>query len=266
MRCQSCGTEFSGNYGEACPACGTIAQNPFEQGAEAAGPSPWQSPRTAPGSMDGGPESPGDGIPWEAQQSAQSMFETIKAVLLDSQNAFARADKNVGIGPSFIYVLILGIAGGLINQLWGLATSGLIGNLAGMEGMEGLSALAGSSVAGFFLVPVAVVIGVFIWAGLVHVSLMIFGGANSGFESTFRAIAYAQGSTAVLQLVPFIGQLIAFIWSIVVEIMAIKELHTTTTGKSAGAVLLPIFVCCCAIIALVSFMGAFIGGLAGSGV
>src|SRR5687767_13555300 len=147
MRCQSCGAEFTGTT---CPACGTVAsKNPFEPSASAgpsAGPSPWQSPRTSPSSADAGPEG-GDGIPWEREQSAQSMIETIKGVLLDAQGTFSKAARNTGIGPSFIYVLILGIAGGLIGQLWSLATSGFMGSLAGMEGMEGLGMLAGSSVA-----------------------------------------------------------------------------------------------------------------------
>jgi len=242
-----------------------VAQNPFETGAApqpSAGPSPWESPRTTTAGG-GGPESTA-GIPWEAIQSAQSMLETIKGVLLDSQNTFARAGKNVGIGPAFIYVLILGIAGGLIGQVWGLATSGFMSSLAGMEGMESFGALAGSGVAGFLLVPVWVVAGVFISAGLAHLSLMIVGGANAGFESTFRVVAFAQGSAAPLQLVPMLGPLIGAIWAIVIEIMGIKELHNTTTGKAAAAVLLPLFVCCCAFLAL-GGAAAFLVGNAASG-
>jgi hypothetical protein len=262
MRCQSCGTEFQGSFGQACPACGTVAQNPFEQsGGASPGPSPWQSPRTSPSSADGGPES-GSGIPWEAQQSAQSLLETIKGVLLDSQNTFAGAARNVGIGPAFIYVLILGIAGGLIGQLWSVATSGFMSSLAGMEGMEGIGALATSGVAGFLLVPVWVIVGVFVSAGLAHLSLMIVGGANAGFESTFRVIAFAQGSAAPLQIVPVLGPLIGAIWAIVIEIMGIKEIHDTTTGKAAAAVLLPLLICCCAVAALGGAAAVLIGNAA----
>jgi hypothetical protein len=179
------------------------------------------------------------------------MMETIKAVLLESEYTFGRAQRSQSIGPAFMYVMILGVAGGLIGQLWSLASTGFIGRLAGTEGMEGmggLGALATSGVTGFLLVPVWVVIGVFVAAGLVHVTLMLLGAANGGFEATFRVIAFAQGSAAPLQIVPMLGPLVAGIWALVIEIMGIKQLHDTTTGKAAAAVLLPLLVCCCFIV------------------
>lgn len=271
MRCESCAHEFRGAYGEACPACGAIAQNPFAQSTppaeptqpQSAGPSPWQSPRTAPTSMDGGPDASGFGIPWETEQSAHSMFETIKSVLLESQDTFARAGKNVGIGPAFVYVLILGIAGGLISQLWSMATTGLMGNLAGLEGMEGfegLGAMATSGVIGFVLVPVWVVVFVFLVSGLVHLTLMIAGGANAGFEATFRVVAFAQGSTAPMYLVPVIGGLIGLVWQVVVGIIALKEMHETTTGRAAAAALIPPFFFCCCIVGGGAFLAGTIAG------
>jgi hypothetical protein len=268
MRCGSCGHEWQGGFGEACPACGTVAQNPFTENAApppppappTGGPSPWQSPRVSPSNVDGGPEL-GDGIPWESEQSAQSLFETLKAVLLETQQTFGRASKTQSIGPAFIYVLILGVAGGLIGQLWSLATTGFMSNLAGiegMEGMEGIGGLATSGVTGFLLVPVWVVGGCFVVAGLVHLTLMMLGAASAGFEATFRVIAFAQGSAAPLQIVPVLGPLIGMVWGIVVEIMGIKELHDTTTGKAAAAVLLPLFVCCCCVIAGIASMAGAI--------
>lgn len=262
MRCESCGQEWKGTYGDPCPACGTVAQNPFEQGPApasnqgapaAGGPSPWESPRTAPA----GPEHAygGGGIPWEEEQSAQSMFETVKAVLFEAQDTFATAGRDIGIGPAFTFALILGIAGGLIGNLWGLATSGLMTDMSGMEGLEGF---VSGGVASFLMVPVLVVVQVFVGAGILHLCLMIVGAANAGFESTFRIVGYASGAAALFQVIPVVGALIGGIWAIVVEILAVKEMHDTTTGKAALAVLLPILVCCCCgVAAAVSAAGAF---------
>src|SRR5687768_16321407 len=120
MRWGSCGHEWQGGFGQACPACGTVAQNPFAENAAPppppappdGGPSPWQSPRVSASNFDGGPDlGVGGGIPWESEQSAQSLFETLKALLRESQETFARPSKSQMIGPAFIYVLILGVAG-----------------------------------------------------------------------------------------------------------------------------------------------------------
>lgn len=264
MRCESCGHEWRGTYGDPCPACGNVAQNPFEQapapaaagqsGPAAGGPSPWQSPRTAPT----GPEDHvgGGGIPWEREQSAQSMFETVKAVLFQSQDTFAGADRDVGIGPAFTFALILGIAGGLIGNLWSLAAGGFVNGLSGMEGMGGMEGLLGGGIFSFVLVPFMVVIQLFVGAGILHLCLMMVGAANSGFESTFRVVGYALGSSAPFQLIPVVGFIVGPIWALVVEILGVKEMHDTTTGKAVLAVLLPLLVCCCCIMAAGGIVGA----------
>ncbi len=261
MRCESCGHEFTGTYGAACPACGTVAANPFETGEPASGPSPWAAPRTTSNAADGRSETT-DGIPWENAQSAQSLFETIKGVLLESNSTFAGASRTTGIGPAFIYVLVLGTAGGIIGQLWGLATGSVIGKVmgssSGMDGIEGLGALATSSVVGFITVPVSVVISVFVVAGVVHLVLMMAGGANAGFEATFRVVAFAQGSTALLQVVPVVGLLAALVWEIVAAIIGLRELHGTTTGKAATAALVPLAVACCCVLATIGSMAGAI--------
>ena len=58
-------------------------------------------------------------------------------------------------------------------------------------------------------------IGLFIGAAIVHLCLMIVGGANKTFEATFRVLAFSQGSTGPLQMIPVCGGLIAGVggWS-----------------------------------------------------
>ena len=59
------------------------------------------------------------------------------------------------------------------------------------------------------LVPLFIVIVLFIWSGLAHLCLMIVGGANQSFETTFRVFAFTQGSTGPLQIIPLCGGLIS---------------------------------------------------------
>jgi hypothetical protein len=52
----------------------------------------------------------------------------------------------------------------------------------------------------------------FIGSAIVHLCLMIVGGANQSFETTFRVLAFSQGSTGPLQMIPICGGLISGVW------------------------------------------------------
>lgn len=225
---------------------------------------PWQSPFANPNVPE--PPQGGLGIPWENEQNARTMFETVKAVMLEPDKTFAGASTTVAFTPSFVYAMILATAGGLIASAWQFATIS-----QGMQFLDKipeeyrgvLEAFTQPSVATFILVPIQVVAGIFIGAGILHVCLLIVGGANGRFEDSIRAVAFAQGSVAVLQIIPFMGAGIAAIWGLVIEIYAVKALHKTTGTKAALGVLLPIGVlllcCCCGVIAAAGSLGAVLG-------
>ena len=58
------------------------------------------------------------------------------------------------------------------------------------------------------LLPLFIVIGLFIGSAIVHLCLMIVGGANQSFETTFRVLAFSHGSAGPLQIIPLCGGLI----------------------------------------------------------
>ena len=62
-------------------------------------------------------------------------------------------------------------------------------------------------------IPVLILIGAFIGAAIVHVCLMIVGGAKQPFETTLRTLCYANGSTHLLNIVPICGGMIALVAS-----------------------------------------------------
>src|SRR5439155_6582447 len=94
------------------------------------------------------------------------------------------------------------------------------------------------------LLPVCIVIGLFIGAAVVHLCLMLVGGAKQSFETTFRVLAFSQGSTGLLQLIPICGGLIAGVWGLVVSCIGLARAHETETGRAVFAVFLPLAVCC----------------------
>jgi hypothetical protein len=112
---------------------------------------------------------------------------------------------------------------------------------------NGLAAMAGmgiGSVAIIILLPLFIVIGLFIGSAIVHLSLMIVGGANQPFETTFRVLAFSQGSTGPLQIVPICGGLIAGVWALVCTCIGLARAHETDTVRAVLAIFLPLIVCC----------------------
>jgi hypothetical protein len=106
-----------------------------------------------------------------------------------------------------------------------------------------LVALGGVSFLILIFVPFGIVIAQFIGAAVLHVCLMIVGGANRPFETTFRVLAFSQGSTGVLQMIPVCGGMIALIWGIVVNCIGLARAHETDTWRAVVAVFLPMIVC-----------------------
>jgi len=99
------------------------------------------------------------------------------------------------------------------------------------------------------LSPLFAAINIFLYAALDHLALVLLGGGGRGFETTLRAVCYAQGPLA-LGIVPLIGMQIGQIWSLVLRVMALKEMHEITLGKAIAAVILPIVALFCLIFGL----------------
>jgi len=198
------------------------------------------------------------GLPWEHRQERgflNAFIETLAMVLMKPDLAFRTMKTEGGLAEPLIYALIGGCVGGIVSLLLSLGLQSM-GLFAGQR--DTFAALAGigvGSIALIVLVPVFIVIGLFIGAAIVHLCLMIVGGANKSFETTFRVLSFSQGSTGPLQIIPVCGGLIAGVWALVVNCIGLARAHETTTGRAVLAVLLPLVVCCGAAILLFMFGG-----------
>ena len=186
------------------------------------------------------------GLPWENRQTRgffPAFFDTLVMVLTKPTEAFVAMRREGGLADPLIYGLIGGCFGCLVYTLFMLVMPSV-----GMMGDHGNS-LGGIIGGGFgiisiILIPVGLTIGFFIGAAIVHVCLMIVGGANQSFETTFRVLCFTIGSTYPLFLVPICGAFISGIWGLVVEIIGLARAHETDIGRAVLAVFLPVIVCC----------------------
>ena len=186
------------------------------------------------------------GLPWEHRQERgffNAFIETLSMVLTKPDLAFRTMKTEGGFGEPLLYAII---GGGIGVLVWFVFS--LILNSVGLFNPResGFGPLVGMSVSFAVLVwrLIAVAVAPFIFGGLVHLSLMVVGGANKTFETTFRVISFSQGSTAPLQLVPCCGGLIALVWCLVANCIGVARAHAIDTGRATLAVLLPVIVCC----------------------
>jgi hypothetical protein len=213
------------------------------------------------------PEPP---IPWETpgRPAGEALIETVKLFATDMGQAFRRMPAAGDLAKPLLYAVIVGSIGPIVAQLTSIFLPNpffqmLQERLGGGAGSELFARSAAAGVFGIFFVPVAVVVGLFIGAGIVHLCLMLVGGANSGFLATVRVMCYS--STGQLaQAVPLIGGLVAFVLVLILEVKGLETAHRTTTGKAIAAVLIPVAFCCvCVVLFVVTLGAALIGMLKG---
>jgi hypothetical protein len=122
---------------------------------------------------------------------------------------------------------------------------GIIGFLFNVGTGSGVGSSIGALVSTLIFIPIGTTIGLFIWAGIYHLLvLLIIRPSHAGYEATFRVVAYASALQLVswLGAIPILGILVGIvvaIYGVVLSVIGIREVHTTTTGRAIAVVLIP---------------------------
>ena len=205
-------------------------------------------------------------LPWERRAEAgflSALFETIRVVLLEPKAAFAAMKQTGGLGAPLFFFVLIGTVGGVAGIFY-QAVYNSVESGASPE-QQAVAAMLTSTVAiglTIMLLPIFLTGLAFVSAGLVHLALIIVGGAKRPFEATFRVACYAGGATAVLQLLPIFGTIVASVWNFACMVIGLSEVHNIGKGRAAVAVLLPYIVCCgLLLVGVVALVAAF-GGMA----
>jgi len=78
----------------------------------------------------------------------------------------------------------------------------------------------------------------FISGSLTHLFVRAFGG-RKGYGNTMKAFAYGNTPLFLFGWIPFVGMLFP-LWTLVLNVIGIRQLHEISTGRAVGAVLLGI--------------------------
>jgi hypothetical protein len=187
------------------------------------------------------------GLPWDERDQKgwfNAFIETLQMVLTRPDFAFRTMKVEGGLAGPIIYALIGGCAGGIVSFLFSLGFQSLGLSIGRRNTLAMLTGMGIGSVAFIIVLPVLIVLGLFIGGAIVHLCLMIVGGANKTFETTLRVLAFTQGSTGPLQMVPICGGIIAGVWALVLNCIGLARAHETDTGRAVLAIFLPLIVCC----------------------
>jgi hypothetical protein len=252
-RCDSCGKFFPPSEliqiqdRRICGTCKPAVIRQLQQGAEL--PSALALDRRGP--------------PWEERAqlgTVKAAWETIKAVLVKPAETFERMKREGGLGGPLTYNLLLGTIGGIASLIYNFGIQFAGFSAQQHSASQQVLATAGFGTGAIFifavLMPVFIALGAFIYSGILHLSLMVCGGAKQPFETTFRVYNYSSGSAAALQVIPICGAAVSGIWALVCMCIGMAKAHEITTGRAVLAVLLPTIVCC---VAVFGILGAILG-------
>jgi len=260
-----------------CPNCQAILPEPAERfcpncgadlaavGGSYAAPPAYPPPSLPPGGGGAGTAPLGGQTPWERRNQigfVNALIETTKQVLSQPTAFFRSMPVTGGIGDPLLYAVIVGYIGLFASTIYNLVFRGVLtSSLSRMGGNSDFERFAGFMHGGVGLVlnlilgPVFIVIGLFVSAGVFHLVLLALGGAQRGFEATFRVASYSQAAS-IFNVIPGCGGLVGLVYALVLLVIGLSEAHGITRGKSATAVLVPfVLICCCCagLIAVVAF-------------
>lgn len=197
-------------------------------------------------------------------------FKTWKEAMFNPMEFFEKLPKKIKYREPSIFFIKTNV---ILTIGWFLIMSLFIGFIAtifmGLAGATG-SPIGGLSVFGMYilgfviLAPVMILLSWgFLWvgAGILHLFVLLFGG-KKGYHETYKALAYSSAPMA-FGFIPLINWA-AYIYAIVLQVMAIHKRQELSIGKSIAVVLLPIAIVMVVVFIfyMMLFFTMFMGGLA----
>jgi hypothetical protein len=210
-------------------------------------------------------------IPFEAEPGIGSFFATLKGMIASPLQTIRGQKTGEGIEAAVAFWLIIQIPVQFLNAFlqWGIhhflphqPSPQLPPNIPPfLRQLVEFSQMLqqGSLMLQLGLAAAAIIFGViwlFIFAGLTHGFLRLFGGGSQGYKTTVKAFCYAV-APGIFILLPCCGGCVAGVWILVLNLLLVGPAHREEIGKGAGAYLCALFISCLCIGAL-----WFVGGAA----
>ena len=167
------------------------------------------------------------------------LWRIFRSVLFSPTAFFGGIKGAGGFKNSMAFGILTGSIGAMFGIFWQFLFmpdefAGLINNIPWSISLNQLFII-------FIIIsPLLVLLNIFVTAVILHIFLFILRGANNGFEATVKVTAYTNASE-IFAIVPYIGGFIGWVWSVVLIVIGLKEIHDTSSLKALFSVLLPLF-------------------------
>lgn len=199
-------------------------------------------------------------IPWEERKRLgllSALWETWTEVLFTPTDFFRKSVKIDRYGPPLSYAILLWIIGTILPLLSLILFPGAMDDFVSQWERIGISFSSFVLIA-LPLMFITLPITLFALAGAHHLGIIWVGG-NGGFKATFRTICYAT-STMVFGAIPGIGNLISWIYSLVLYTKGFESYHHLSRGRAVFGALFPLLFGIAFVIIVTVLLLAFIGG------
>jgi hypothetical protein len=213
------------------------------------------------------------GLPWESSDEGffDRYWDTAIAITNHPLETWAAMRLADGFGKPFKFLLTGALFGSFFNMLYALIAQGVVlftlfKAIPADEIPAGLEATIaiGLSVyffSGFTMGLLGMLLGGYIQAGLLQLTLAMVGIKNTTYEATFRVVAYSQGTVMVWTVVPILGTLFGAFVSLIALTSGIAVTYKATQGKAFAAIFLSALVLPAVIVAIAILLGLILGAL-----
>ena len=172
--------------------------------------------------------------PWEERENygtINAYFQTATKCILTPTSFFSKLPTRDGYFNPILFVAMTLPVAAVLTYLWIALFKGM--GLAGLVGLLFVASIL--FVLGIIFVPISLAI----WSGILHLCLLLVGGAREGYQATFRVVSYSS-VTSIFNAVPVVGPLASLLWGLVLTVIGLREIHKTTTGRAVGALAIPL--------------------------
>lgn len=179
------------------------------------------------------------------------LMSEVKGFLMTPSEAFRKTREKSLVSAYQYYTVLLVIFTvlfGIVSVSMGLITfTSMLDKMGAIPVVGGTAAGAAANFSGFiialgvffvYLLFLFYLLGVFVQGLIMHAFVLLMGGTK-GATQTVKTTMYASTPFLLLGWIPFVS-IIAYIWSIVLLVIGIKENHQMEIGKAALVVIIPI--------------------------
>ena len=235
--CAHCGFE-TGEGATTCPLCGSRTGSPAAAGGSA--------PRAR---DDRGVASPAAG--WEDPRGTfpSNLVTTWRVSLFEPAAFFRGLPYGAPLARPVLYYLIVSVTSAFFVLLWGSVSDSLFPSMA-LGSSEPVGPLLQ-----FFFKPFGALIALGVGTLVLHALALVLAAEPRGIGATLRVFCYAWGPS-VFTIVPILGPIVGFVWSVALLVVGVREAHRTTGVRAAVIVVTPILALLVALLLLIALLVA----------